>query len=429
MKHVNHVRSIKLFLRPKNKQNKQENFSIYLRVNFVVKGQKDQFELSSEQGVKTRKEWNEHAMLVKGNSDAARRINTKVKKVVDTIETVWESISVREDFSKPLFQAEIYRLLGIEKKAFESFTTISTISDLFDHCLKIKETGIGENRKKRYRLVKSRVEEFLLDRHQKTNMTFHILNRIFYYDFKSYIASKHRLEKTTLEGYMRVLKAVVNEAKLSELIDKNPFEGCKSEVFKGKPRSLKWDDYVIIEDYPDDELDRDLLEVKLCFLVLCNTGQSYGDFLEMTKAIELIGDDYFIIGERLKTKVDFDIYVRQNVVEILQRLCRLQRVSNFQNLQFMSLYTFNKKLKVLAAKCNLKVNLSSHIGRHTYATLYIRNGGTTQGLADNLGHCNLNQTRQYGRNNRESILNEGKMVERNLNKRKGDLHKFPLNMN
>jgi len=58
MKQKNQLLSIKKLFRPKDKKNKKEGFSIYLRVTCLVAGRKESFELSSGQGFVITKEWN-----------------------------------------------------------------------------------------------------------------------------------------------------------------------------------------------------------------------------------------------------------------------------------------------------------------------------------------------------------------------------------
>ncbi len=66
----------------------------------------------------------------------------------------------------------------------------------------------------------------------------------------------------------------------------------------------------------------------------------------------------------------------------------------------------NKILKRIAKKLEIDVNLHHHVGRHTFITLYLKNGGTLDMAQAYAGHHDIKQTMKYNHIDEER-RNEG----------------------
>lgn len=60
----------------------------------------------------------------------------------------------------------------------------------------------------------------------------------------------------------------------------------------------------------------------------------------------------------------------------------------------------NVYLKELADICGIKKSLSTHVARHTFATLTLASGATIENVAKMLGHSDTKMTRHYARHSR-----------------------------
>jgi site-specific recombinase XerD len=59
---------------------------------------------------------------------------------------------------------------------------------------------------------------------------------------------------------------------------------------------------------------------------------------------------------------------------------------------------YNAYLKEVAAFCGLDKILSSHVGRHTFATtVTLENGVSIESVSKMLGHSKLSQTQEYAK--------------------------------
>lgn len=57
--------------------------------------------------------------------------------------------------------------------------------------------------------------------------------------------------------------------------------------------------------------------------------------------------------------------------------------------------TSNRIIKEIAKKLEIDVNLHHHVGRHTFITLYLKNGGTLDMAQEYAGHSDIKQTMKY----------------------------------
>ena len=55
----------------------------------------------------------------------------------------------------------------------------------------------------------------------------------------------------------------------------------------------------------------------------------------------------------------------------------------------------NEYLKIISMVLNIKKNITCHVGRHTYATLFLSLGGKVEFLSKILGHNDLATTMIY----------------------------------
>jgi integrase len=57
--------------------------------------------------------------------------------------------------------------------------------------------------------------------------------------------------------------------------------------------------------------------------------------------------------------------------------------------------TMNKRLKTILAAMDINKKMSFHCGRHTFATVFLRNGGKLHILQKLLGHHSIKETMKY----------------------------------
>lgn len=71
-------------------------------------------------------------------------------------------------------------------------------------------------------------------------------------------------------------------------------------------------------------------------------------------------------------------------------------------------------LKELADICGIKKTLTTHVGRHTFATFALANGVSIESVAKMLGHTNVQMTRHYARVLDRTVIREMSQIKMDL---------------
>lgn len=194
--------------------------------------------------------------------------------------------------------------------------------------------------------------------------------------------------QSSVHGYHKRLKPYVVEAIQLGLITSNPYENMR--IPRGHSEGIKFlseeerDRIADLECYGPVEKARDL------FIFACYTGLSYTDLVKIRKE-DLIkeGDDYCIKDKRQKTKVPYTIVLLPQAMDILKKY-------NFC-LNIMSNQKCNENLKLIAHMADIHINLTMHVGRHTFATWALSKGVGIETVSKMLAHTTVTMTENYAK--------------------------------
>lgn len=206
----------------------------------------------------------------------------------------------------------------------------------------------------------------------------------------------HFYSQGTIRNYHKRLKVYLAIARREGLLDRDPYIGIKIE--RPKPAKRKY-----LTDEQRDELEQRpltgaLAHVRDLFLFQCYTGLSYADMAELDCSKDLVkeGDDTFIVGDRLKTGSHFKVMLLDKAKAILERY-------DWQ-LPIMTNQKYNYLLKIAAA--GIRDDITSHMGRHTFATWALRNNVPIEVISAMLAHSNINVTQIYAEQQQEHVNEE-----------------------
>lgn len=174
-----------------------------------------------------------------------------------------------------------------------------------------------------------------------------------------------------------------------------------------------------------DELDRirhkqidvpRLEKVRDIFVFCCFTGLAFADVSQLTSE-NIIQDGQgklWIRKSRQKTKEMCNIPILSVAKEILDKYNDYAQTNGKGLLlPVLSNQKQNAYLKEIADICHIKKKLTTHVARHTAATIvFLANKVSIENVAKILGHANLNMTRHYAKVLDQSIMNDMENVER-----------------
>jgi integrase len=293
------------------------------------------------------------------------------------------------------------------------------VNELFDRYVRLHSSELGAIRKKRYQFVGSRVNDFNILKFGKHDVELEILTREWRLEFKQFLMGQFNYKTSTLNGYLKVLHAVVKDAYESDYLKTYPFKNCGFDRHEEQIRYLTKDELTRIENFKTS--DERLMRTTKIFLFACYTGLSYGD-MKTLKRTELERDSnggFSIAKHRSKTEVRSLIPLNKKAMDIINEYQFHPLISGTNLiLPVIHLNDYNQLLKLIAAKCNIDKNVTSHMARHTFATTsWISNGGTLESLQRILGHKKIQTTEKYGKITNQKVKDEASLVFNNQMKK------------
>jgi integrase len=300
---------------------------------------------------------------------------------------------------------------------------ITFLPGLFDKYIDNKGGQMGKVTKSRYCFVKAQSIDFISLRGYKR---IEDLGSEYYYEFQSFLCNRligkgTPLSMTTAKGYMSKLMAVATYAVQLGYLEHHPFYKCSTKAPEPKRHALTDDELKSIMSARIGETEKKLSLCKELFIFSCHSGLSFSDMKSLSSEhIQSTNDGLFIIKSRVKSNVVAQIPINPTMQAILAKYRDHPTVFNSDNLlPVPCLDNYNEHLSLLRERCKLKKPLTSHIARHTFACMYLNNGGSFEVLASILGHKSIKTTQQYAKMLTSRISREASLIH----------HKFPTYQN
>ncbi len=140
----------------------------------------------------------------------------------------------------------------------------------------------------------------------------------------------------------------------------------------------------------------------LDFLVMCFTGLRFSDALKMKR--EHVKNNRIVLRAKKTSNTSGNI-VSITITPILRELLKDAKEWHIKNrrnrynepclLPQISNQEMNRRLKRIGKIIGLSQELTSKVGRHTFATTFLENGGTIDVLQRALGHSDIRKTMVY----------------------------------
>lgn len=208
--------------------------------------------------------------------------------------------------------------------------------------------------------------------------------------------------------YHTKVRTMLNKAKSELIIKDNPYDTWKPEKSVCRNDIVDYLDEVDIEALRSwQPINKGFAKAKDLFMFQCYTGFAFADMqsFDISQYKEINGR-WIARKARIKTGVPFVNVLLSPAVEILKRYdWKIPKVS-------MSWYSL--ELSQMGKLIGLSIRLRSHVARHTFATMMLRNGVKIENLARMLGHTNITQTQRYAKVLAVSVQEEFEMIERKM---------------
>jgi len=210
--------------------------------------------------------------------------------------------------------------------------------------------------------------------------------------FDEWLHTSAERSSVTIHNYHKILKMYTRAACEQGYIKENPYDSkrCHFERGRYKERNpLTEEELVKVRELrgltPKLERARDM------FVFCAYTGLAYVDSqaFDFDTMAEQHEGTYFIDGSRVKTGNKFFTPILPPAMEILKKY-------DFQ-LPHISNQKLNDYLHLIEQMAGLKKPMTTHVARHSFATLVLSYDIPIENLARMMGHSNIKTTQVYGK--------------------------------
>ena len=324
----------------------------------------------------------------------------------------------------PLVQNKSLTAIGTPGKRVSKFGLLSkflAFSNAWSEHFVIKEFDIhnekikvlaNENKEytigtyKRFKTARNHLNDFI--RYKGSNdLVFGAITSEWIHDYEYFLKTQKNISHNTTLRYIKLFKKIYGIALRNGWVKKDPFTSFKIRFQTVNREHLSLSE---IKTIKEKELHTERLnQVRDVFLFCCLTGFRYSDVKELTKHDIHINTDgtKSIIKKIKKTKGTVRIPLIKTALEIINKYeddfyCKVKGLL----LPVVSNQNTNAYLKEIASLCGIEKNLTFHIARHTFATVFLELGISMESVKAMLGHSDITTTQIYGKITDKKLMSE-----------------------
>lgn len=416
-----------LFLLEKSKASKNGMSPIWGRIT-VTGSPRAEFSL----GKKVSSQWwdqqNERVILKDNpNVKEARQINSAITLALAEIQKLYTVIEHQQGFVTSDLIKQAYKDSTTQKEEIfeQKLAAINrpqekTLCQVCNYkyskfAVLVKAGERSPNTLKRWRTTKRKIRQFLKFKFKKWDVPISMIKFSHAEDFLHFLLTQHRIKKNTSGKYMKNFRELLQIANNQEWVLKNPWHGYKISYVQPDRECLSMQEIIWLYQKP---LIERLDHVRNVFLFACFTGYAFQEVQNLSKDDIFIGVDgkRWIKIDRQKTGNPECIPLLPIPASIVDRYANDPYcVSNNKLLPVKSYHNYNGYLKEVAYICEISIELSTHIARHTFATtVCLDHDVPIETVSKMLGHKSIRTTQIYGKVSKKKISNNMNDLERKL---------------
>ena len=262
----------------------------------------------------------------------------------------------------------------------------------------------------------NRLKEYIRSCYHCDDIMLAELDGQFIRDFDFWLKTDKHCQNNSALKYLKNLKKVVRIALANGWIKKDPFYGIrfKQEEVNVEFLSREELDILMNKEFAIKRLE----QVRDIFVFCCFTALAFVDVQQLSRE-HLIKDNngaLWIRKARQKTNQMCNI----PVLSIPQRILgkyedNAECIKKGVLLPVISNQRMNAYLKEIADLCGIAKRLTTHVARHTAATVvFLANDVSMENVSKILGHSNIRMTQHYAKVLDSSIMREMRNVEKNF---------------
>jgi site-specific recombinase XerD len=269
------------------------------------------------------------------------------------------------------------------KKSLKSYSSSQSFLDFMKDCIsKEKISKATQTRKK--------VTIDAMMRYGKLNK-FEDLTEKNVKGFDDFLRSECSRSSTTVHNYHKIVKKYTHMALQFRYITFDPYESSICHFERGKykeRRPLNEDELVLLRKI---RLPRKEERVRDLFVFCAYTGLAYIDsqIFDFHTMTEKCNDFIYIDGKRVKTGNTYFTPILPPAMAILEKYdYKLPHITNQKA---------NDYLHLIESRCKFNKPLTTHVARHSFATLCLSYDIPIENVARMMGHSDIKTTQVYAK--------------------------------
>ena len=262
----------------------------------------------------------------------------------------------------------------------------------------------------------NRLKEYIRSCYHRDDIMLVELDGQFIRDFDFWLKTDKHCQNNSALKHLKNLKKVVSIALANGWIKKDPFYGIrfKQEEVNVEFLSREELDILMNKEFTIKRLE----QVRDIFVFCCFTALAFVDVQQLSREhlIKDNNDALWIRKVRQKTNQMCNIPVLSIPQRILGKYKdNAECIKKGVLLPVISNQRMNAYLKEIADLCGIAKRLTTHVARHTAATVvFLANDVSMENVSKILGHSNIRMTQHYARVLDSSIMRDMANVERNF---------------
>jgi len=384
-----------LFYIVRSKSNRNNEVPIYCRL--TVNGRLKEF--STHIWVKDD-QWDSKAGKVKGTKESAKTANHNLESIRHNLNNIRAELQLQQQNVTAESVVNQYSGKGAQKR---------TLLDVHryhneQHIKRLIGKDYAEGTYNRYRISQEHVKQFLKTQYNASDVLLTDLTYSFITNYEAYLKTVRNCAHNSAVKYVKNLRAVINFAISQEWLLTDPFIRYKARLEKVEKQFLTLDELSKIERENFDSVG--ISEVRDIFAFCCYTGLAYADVAKLTENNIIVGINgvKHISIKRTKTDNTANIPLLDRAKYYIDKY-RTHAVCLNQGVLMpaRSNQKHNLYLKIIADICGINKTLTTHVARHTFATLMLTNGASMESVSAMLGHTNIVTTQVYAKITEEKV--------------------------
>jgi site-specific recombinase XerD len=339
--------------------------------------------------------WDSQKQRIKGSDLHVAKLNQELTSIENQLHDCYYSLLKQMDQVKVRFVIDRYQSLTLKP----SEKTIPTLLQMYDLHNEEMAQLVGKVYTNatliKYQMSKDIMKQFIVDTLGKQDVELHDITVSFVKKHDLYLRTVRNNVTNSVTKRLQHLKKVIRYAKQLGYSDHNPFEFVKLSFQASSRVFLSNEELELIKSFQPAKIVHQ--EVKDVFLFQCYTGVAHCDLILLTNQNIQVDNSgkKWLVFRRKKTNTEVQVPLLPIALEIL---AKYGAESSDRLLPVQCNQAMNRRLKELMADIGIKKNISTHVGRHSFASsVTLANGIPLEIVSKLLGHSNTVITQVYAK--------------------------------